>query len=254
MTSISAVLPAYNEEALIGKTATAMAEVLAEITDDYEVIVVNDGSRDRTQAVVDEVAAQNPRIRCITHEVNRGYGEALRTGFSAATEDFIFLTDGDRQFDVRELARFTPELARADLVIGYRNPRRDPPVRLLYAWGWRLVVTMLFGYVARDVDCAFKLFSRHVWRRIRVHSGGATFSAELLVKARRCGFRVVELPVTHYPRTAGSPTGARPHVVARAFRDIVWLRLHIAPCPDPVVEQQSPRPLGGKREGERAQS
>lgn len=252
MTSISAVLPAYNEEALIGQTATAVAEVLAEFADEYEVIVVNDGSRDRTRAVVDEVASRNPCVRCITHDVNRGYGEALKTGFSAATKEFIFLTDGDRQFDVRELSRFMLELARADLVIGYRNPRRDPLVRLVYAWGWRLVVTMLFGYVARDIDCAFKLFSRDVWRRIRVHSGGATFSAEFLAKARRCGYRFVELAVTHYPRTAGSPTGARPHVVARAFRDIVWLRLHMEPCPDAVVEQ---RPSGSpEAEGSGAQS
>src|SRR5688572_4189577 len=126
MTSISAVLPAYNEEALIGEAATTMAEVLASISEDYEVIVVDDGSRDKTRAVVEGVSAQNSRVRCISHGVNRGYGEALKTGFSAATKDYIFLTDGDRQFDAKELARFLPELKSADLVIGYRNPRRDP--------------------------------------------------------------------------------------------------------------------------------
>jgi glycosyltransferase involved in cell wall biosynthesis len=239
MTSISAVLPAYNEEALIGDTATAVAEVLAEITDDYEVIVVDDGSRDGTREVVGEVTAANPRVRCISHEMNRGYGDALKTGFSAAAKDSIFLTDGDRQFDVRELAQFVPHLGGADLVIGYRNPRRDSLVRLVYAWGWRWVVTLLFGYVARDIDCAFKLFSRDVWQRVQVHSGGATFSAEFLAKARRCGYRVLELPVTHYPRTAGSPTGAKPHVVARAFRDIIWLRFHLEPCPDPETSRSS---------------
>jgi glycosyltransferase involved in cell wall biosynthesis len=232
MTSISAVLPAYNEEALIADTASSVAEVLARIADDYEVIVVNDGSRDRTRAVVEALTARNDRIRCITHETNRGYGDALKTGFSAATKDFVFMTDGDRQFDVGELESFIPELPRADVVIGYRNPRRDSMIRLIYARGWNFIVTLLFGYVARDIDCAFKLFSRDVWRRIQVHSGGATFSAEFLAKARRCGYRFVELPVTHYPRTAGSPTGARPHVIARAFRDIVWLRLHMDPCPD----------------------
>ena len=235
MTSISAVLPAYNEEALIGETAKAMARVLSELTEDYEVIVVDDGSRDRTRAVVEELAAVDPHVRCVSHAVNRGYGEALKTGFSAATKDAIFLTDGDKQFDARELAEFVPQLRSADLVIGYRNPRRDSIVRLVYAWGWRLVVTALFGYVARDIDCAFKLFSRQVWLRVKVHSGGATFSAEFLAKARRCGYRVVELPVTHYPRTAGSPTGAKPHVIARAFRDLLWLRLHMDPCPDAAV-------------------
>jgi glycosyltransferase involved in cell wall biosynthesis len=200
-----------------------MAEVLRGLVDDYEVIVVNDGSRDRTREVVEGLTATDRRIRCVSHPVNRGYGEALKTGFSAATKDLIFMTDGDKQFDVREIERFLPRAGDAELVIGYRAPRRDPAIRLLYAWGWKMLVTLLFGYAARDVDCAFKLFHRKVWNHVRVHSGGATFSAEFLVKARRCGYRVLELPVTHLPRTAGS---------IRAFRDIIWLRLHLEPCPE----------------------
>jgi len=231
VTSISAVLPAYNEEALIGATATEVARVLSGLVDDYEVIVVNDGSHDRTREVVEELSAASPRIRCVSHPVNRGYGAALQTGFSAATKELIFLTDGDKQFQVREIERFLPAIEHADLVIGYRAPRRDPFVRLMYAWGWRLVVTLLFGYVARDVDCAFKLFHRKVWQHVRVYSGGATFSAEFLVKARRCGYRVIELPVSHLPRAAGRPTGGSPRVILRAFRDIIWLRLHLEPCP-----------------------
>lgn len=227
MTAISAILPAYNEEALIGATATSVADTLRTLVDDYEVIVVNDGSRDRTEAVVEELAAHDPHIRCVTHPVNRGYGEALRTGFSSATKELIFFTDGDKQFDVREIARFLPALEEADLVIGYRRPRRDPLLRLVYAWGWKLLVTLLFGYLARDIDCAFKLFRRSVWESIRVRSGGATFSAEFLLRARRAGFRVVELPVTHLPRKAGRPTGGSPRVIIRAFRELLWLRLHL---------------------------
>lgn len=225
MTSISGVLPAYNEEALIGATATAVAEVLESLVDDYEVVVVNDGSRDRTQAVAEGLSGVNPRIRCVSHPQNRGYGAAVATGFSAAIKELTFLTDGDKQFDVRELARFLPEIEHADLVIGYRNPRRDPRLRLIYAWGWKWLINLLFGYTARDVDCAFKLFRSEVWRSVRVHSGGATFSAEFLVKARRLGYRVVELPVSHLPRTAGRPTGGNPRVILRAFRDVFWLRL-----------------------------
>ena len=232
MTSISAVLPAYNEEALIAATATSMAEVLRGLVDDYEVIVVNDGSRDRTREIVEGLSAVDPHIRCVTHPVNRGYGAALKTGFSSATKDWVFLTDGDKQFDLRELKSFLPHTERADLVIGYRAPRRDPFVRLVYARGWKMLVTLLFGYTARDVDCAFKLFKREVWEHVTVHSGGATFSAEFLVKARRCGYRFVELPVSHLPRTAGRPTGGNPRVIVRAFRDIIWLRLHLEPCPD----------------------
>lgn len=204
-----------------------MADVLARLAGDYEVIVVNDGSRDRTSAVVETLASANPRIRCVSHPVNRGYGEALRTGFSSATKELIFLTDGDKQFDVNEIDRFLGEIEHADIVAGYRRPRRDPWLRRVYGWGWNLLVALLFGYAARDVDCAFKLFRRSVWEGSRVHSGGATFSAEFLVKARRRGSRIAELPVTHYPRTAGRPTGAKPEVIIRAFRDLIWLRLHL---------------------------
>jgi glycosyltransferase involved in cell wall biosynthesis len=227
--SISAVLPAYNEEAIIADTARTMAAVLRDLTDDYEVIVVNDGSRDATAARVEAVAAEDPHVRLVSHPTNRGYGDALATGFSSATKDWIFLTDGDKQFDVRELASFLPEMQRADLVIGYRKPRRDPLIRRLNGWGWNGLVTLMFGPVARDVDCAFKLFRREVWESLHVESGGATFSAEFLIKARRAGWRVRQRRVTHLPRLAGKATGARPDVIARAFRDLFRLRLSLPP-------------------------
>src|ERR687885_1390987 len=168
MTSLSIVLPAYNEEAVIARTVEG----------------------------VDEVA----RRLVGTHPRNRGYGSALATGFSAATKELVFLTDGDKQFDVAELAGFLPELdAETDLVIGWRRRRADPPLRLLNAWGWKQLVNGLFGYTARDVDCAFKLFRRRVWQDLTVRARGATFSAEFLIKARRLGFHVEELPVRHFP-------------------------------------------------------
>jgi glycosyltransferase involved in cell wall biosynthesis len=225
MPSISAVLPAYNEERVIGDTATTVAAALAELTDDYEVIAVNDGSRDATRQVVEALSAENSRIRCVSHTVNRGYGAALATGFSSATKDLIFLTDGDKQFDPRELRRFLPHIEHADLVIGYRAPRMDPLMRRINGWGWNLVVRLLFGYVARDVDCAFKLFRRSVWQSMVVKSTGATFSAEFLIKARRKGFRFVELRATHFPRTVGSATGAKPSVIFRAFKELIKLRI-----------------------------
>ncbi len=232
MTGISAVLPAYNEEAVIGETAVALGKALAQITDDYEVIVVNDGSRDGTHQVLADLAATQPFLRYVDHPVNRGYGDALRTGLNAGAKELLFFTDGDGQFDPNELGAFVALMQDADLVIGYRSPRRDPFIRLLNAWGWRMLVTLLFGYTARDIDCAFKLLRRSVWRHVHVQSGGATFSAELLIRARRCGYRLLERPVKHLPRRAGKATGANIRVIVRAFRDIALLRLTIKGCPD----------------------
>lgn len=223
--SISAVLPAYNEEAAIEQSVRQMASALSTLVSDFEVIVTNDGSRDGTGEILARLSTEAQlRLRVVTHPTNRGYGAALASGFDAASKDLIFLTDGDRQFDVSEISRFVPAMdGQTDLVIGWRRKRADPPMRLLNAFGWKLLVNGLFGYTARDVDCAFKLFRREVWNGVHVQAHGATFSAELLVKSRRLGFRVRELPVEHFPRTSGSATGARPAVIARAFRELFAL-------------------------------
>lgn len=228
--SISAVLPAYNEEAIIERTVRHVSGVLAGLAADYEVIVTNDGSRDSTGAVLAALSRDEPELhlRVVTHAHNRGYGAALASGFDAARKDLIFLTDGDKQFDVADLARFVPAMDhQTDLVIGWRVKRADPPLRKLNALGWKTLVNVLFGYTSRDVDCAFKLFRRRVWESMTVYARGATFSAEFLIKARRLGFVAKELPVSHYPRTAGSPTGARLDVIVRAFVELfrLWRNL-----------------------------
>jgi glycosyltransferase involved in cell wall biosynthesis len=224
--SISAVLPAYNEEAIIERTVRHVSGVLGSLSTDFEVIVTNDGSRDNTGQILADLQAREPalHLRVVTHERNRGYGAALASGFDAARKDLVFLTDGDKQFDVTELSEFLPAMdGQPDLVIGWRRNRADPLMRKLNALGWKMLVNVLFGYTARDVDCAFKLFRRRVWESMTVHARGATFSAEFLTKARRLGFHVKELPVTHFPRTAGSPTGARPDVIVRAFVELFQL-------------------------------
>ncbi len=227
---LSVVLPAYNEEAVIEQSVRQVADVVRPLVEWFEIVVTNDGSKDRTREVLRDLqqAAPELNLRVITHNKNRGYGAALASGFDAAHGDFLFFTDGDLQFDIKEIKKFLPPaLAGRDLVIGWRRKRADPPMRLANAWGWKQLVNGLFGYTAKDIDCAFKLFRRQVWEDVTVNALGATFSAEFLVKARRMGFQVAELPVSHYPRTKGSATGAKPAVIARAFMEIFALRRHL---------------------------
>lgn len=244
MPSISAVIPAHNEAPIIASTVEVVDDTLSRLVDEYEVIVVNDGSRDATPAIVEELGRQRPAVRLVSHAVNRGYGAALATGFASATRDYIFLTDGDRQFDVRELEGFLPLLANADMVVGYRRPRADPWVRRFYGWGWNMLVNVLFGYTARDVDCAFKLFPRTLLAEVKLHSTGHTLSPELLIKARRAGYRVAEVRVTHLPRPAGEAKGARVDHIVRSLLELMRLRLVLVGTPRqaPGVRRGAARP------------
>mgnify|MGYP001030544810 CR=1 FL=1 len=230
ITSLSVVMPAYNEEANIEGMLADVLSVMRPRFSDLEVVVVNDGSKDRTGEVVRAFAAQHPEVRLVEHPRNLGYGAALYTALTHATRDYVFWTDSDRQFVLEDIDRLLPFAQQADLVVGYRAPRRDPFLRVLFGMGWSALVTLLFGYTARDIDCAFKLIRREVITKVvapQVQSRGATFSAELLVRAKRAGYRIKEVPVQHRPRRAGSPTGARWHVIGRAFRELVRFRLQL---------------------------
>ncbi|MCU0611815.1 MAG: glycosyltransferase family 2 protein [Candidatus Eisenbacteria bacterium] len=228
--SLSVAIPAYNEAENIAGMVDDVIREIGLLADDVEIIVVDDGSKDATAEVVRGLAARHPQVRLVRHQVNQGYGAAVFDGLDSATKDLVFFTDGDRQFDLAEVRNLLDRASTADLVVGYRAPRRDPPLRRLNGKGWSLLVTMLFGYTARDIDCAFKLMRRPVIRRLRgeVRSRGATFSAEFLVRAKRAGFRIVEVPIRgHRPRVAGSPTGAKPSVVFRAFGELIRFRLSL---------------------------
>jgi glycosyltransferase involved in cell wall biosynthesis len=227
MPSLSISFPAYNEEANIGKAIEDAVRVASQLTPDFEVIVVNDGSADRTSDVVREYMARYPQVRLIEHEVNQGYGAAVFDGLVGGVKEWAFLTDGDLQFVLDELAELWALRDEADLIIGYRAPRRDPFIRKLNGWGWTWLTNVLFGYVSRDVDCAFKLLSRQVIDTVgpRVASRGATFSAEFLARAKQMGFAFREVPVTHLPRTAGSQTGAKLSVILRAFWEMFLFRI-----------------------------
>lgn len=229
--ALSYFFPAHNEEAnLQGLVEEALA-ALPSLAERFEIIAVDDGSTDRTPGVADRLAAQNPDlVRVVHHPTNLGYGAALRSGFRAAQFDLVAFTDGDRQFRVADLGRLTARLAgpdAPDAVVGFRIRRADPFIRTLYARLYKLANRILFGLRVRDVDCACKLFRRRALAGVRVESGGAFFSAELLIKVRAAGRNVVEVGVDHYPRTAGSPTGAKPSVVWRAVKDFWGLRLRL---------------------------
>jgi glycosyltransferase involved in cell wall biosynthesis len=229
MPSISLVLPAYNEADNIEPMVAEAVPALEANADDYEIIVVDDGSADDTADVTRLIMERNPHVRLLEHPVNQGFGAAVFDGFTSATKDWIFYTDADRQFVLSELERFVPHMDQADLIAGYRAPRRDPFMRVLYGKGWSMLCTLMFGYTVRDVDCGFKLFRREIIEELapQIASRGATFSIEWLVRAKRSGYRFVELPVSHRPRVAGSQTGANINVIVRAFRELVRFRTQL---------------------------
>lgn len=187
---LSYFFPAYNEAGNVTPMVDAALEVLPGFTPEIEVIIVDDGSRDGTEAEGRLLQDLHPEVRYVRHESNRGYGEALRTGLREATGDVVFWTDGDQQFDLKELDRVWPLLDASDVVAGYRIKRADPPHRLFIAWTYNKVLWLMFGLRTRDVDCAFKAVKRPVVDSVSPRSGGAFFSAEFLLRARQAGFRV----------------------------------------------------------------
>jgi glycosyltransferase involved in cell wall biosynthesis len=228
---LSYFFPAHNEEANLEGLVDEALATLPTIAEAFEIIAVDDGSTDRTLAVAERLAAANPGIvRVVHHPTNRGYGGALRSGFEASRYELLCFTDGDRQFRIADLARLTARMAEPDapdVVVGYRIKRADPFIRIAYARTYKLANRIFFGLKVKDVDCAAKLFRREALEDVRVESGGAFFSAELLIRIGELGRSIVEVGVPHYPRTAGSPTGARPSVIGRAVKDFWMLRLRL---------------------------
>ena len=221
---VSIVLPAYDEELNIAQAIEEATRTAERLLADHEVIVVDDGSTDRTGRIVREIAALDPRVRLVAHPANRGYGEALRSGFLAAGLDFVFFTDADLQFDIDELERFLPYAGTVDVVAGYRVNRQDTFIRRANAYGWNVLVRMLFYVPVRDIDCAFKLFDRRALGAVDIESVGAMVNTELMVKLGRKGASVVEIGVQHRPRRAGRARGASPRVIARAFGELMRMR------------------------------
>ena len=225
--SLSVFFPCYNEQGNIERVIRQALEVLPAISNDYEIIMVDDGSQDDTGAIIDRLAAEHPNVRAIHHDVNEGYGGALQSGFAAAAKDWVFYTDGDGQFDLHELPGLLDMIDDYDIISCYRLNRQDNWIRRLNAWAWGQLVNVLFGMRVRDVDCAFKLYRRDLFDHIPMHSRGALIDAEILARAQRAGFRIGQRGVQHYPRQAGQQSGANLKVIARAFVELLKLRRRI---------------------------
>ena len=207
------VLPAYNEQASLTKAVERALAVLPTLVDSFEVIVVDDGSTDDTDVVGRELVDRHEGlVRLLTHPANRGYGAALRTGFGAARGELLFYTDADNQFDLAELEHFLPLIGEHDVVVGFRVYRYDTVLRSMLSWIYNRIVNVLFLVRIRDVDCAYKLFRREVIEKITIEVDDFFVDAELVAKARRWNFRILEKGVRHYPREAGETTVRPSHI------------------------------------------
>ena len=225
--SISVFFPCYNEQENVARTVEQAIGVLEKLNVGFEVIIVDDGSADRTGRIADEIAARDSRVKAVHHRTNLGYGAALQSGFKAATKELVFYTDGDGQFDLNELPLLLPLIRQCDIVAGYRINRQDNLIRRINGWCWTKLVCLLFGMKVRDIDCAFKLYKREIFDNIKLSSTGALISAEILARAVRRGYSLTQKGVHHYPRTAGAQTGANLRVIFRAFKELFKLRRRI---------------------------
>jgi glycosyltransferase involved in cell wall biosynthesis len=202
--SLSVFFPAYNDSGTIASLVITALRTASKLTPNYEIIVVNDGSTDATSQILDELARVYSHLRVVTHEVNRGYGGALRSGFAAASNDIVFYTDGDAQYDPSEMELLWPKMtANVDLVNGYKISRSDPWHRIVIGRIYHHTVKTLFGLHVRDVDCDFRMLRRSIFDRVHLEKNSGVICLEMMKKIQDAGFRIVEVPVHHYHRAHG---------------------------------------------------
>ena len=230
-TPLSLCFPCYNEQDVIGEVLAGACAVLPEFVEEFEIIVVDDGSADETSSVVERFAMRDDRVRLVRHEKNRGYGAAVATALRAAHGEWICFTDGDGQFNMLDLPQLLVHAEKSDVVVGYRHSRADNGIRKFNSNSWKWLIRCLMGLRVRDLDCAFKLFPRWVVDCLQLNAEGACISAEILTQCTRGGLAITEVPVNHFPRSAGKATGANLGVVLKAFRElpIVWQYRKMAP-------------------------
>lgn len=234
---LSFVFPAFDEEGNIELLLDSVLALAPKLEPDFEVVVVDDGSRDRTAELVEQ--RRSERLRLVRHPSNRGYGAALRSGLREARGELVFFSDADLQFDLAELAALLDHADRFDIVAGYRSPRRDPAGRRLIAWLWGRLVDLLFDLRVRDIDCAFKVFRREAIDAMPIASIGAFVNTEILARARRAGYRIRQVPVSHRPRRHGRQSGARPRVVLRAAVELASLYRELRPRRSELARPES---------------
>jgi glycosyltransferase involved in cell wall biosynthesis len=220
---LSVFLPSHNEEGNVERVIAGFTAVLPRVARDYEIIVIDDGSRDRTGEIADRLAQADSHVRVVHHERNRGYGAAVISGIAAATKPWLMLCDGDGQFDAADVVSMAAYAGRFDAIIGHRVRRADPLTRRLNGRAWTILMRLLFGIRSRDVDCGFKLFKRDLIDPVKLRARGAMISAELLARMAGGGARLREVDVHHLPRQVGEQSGANLRVVMRAFRELFAL-------------------------------
>ncbi len=223
LSGISVFLLAHNEEGNIQRVVEGFKAELPRLTDDYEIIVVDDGSSDRTGQIADCMAITDRRIRAVHHSFNRGYGAAVISGINAASKPYVILSDGDGQFDPADAVLLAERVSDYDVVVGRRAHRADGLIRQLNGKAWSLLMRLLFGLRITDVDCGFKLFRRDVLSKLELEAKGAMITTELLAKLAGRGARITEVSVHHLPRMAGEQSGNSLRVIARAFKELFTL-------------------------------
>lgn len=232
--ALSLVFPVFDEERTIGPVIESALATGQKLFEDFEVVVVDDGSQDGTGDIIDRFAERDTRVQVVRHPRNTGYGAALRSGLREATGELVFFSDADLQFDLDELESLLAHADEFDIVAGYRFPRRDPWPRRLIAGTWGLLVRLLFDLRVRDIDCAFKVFRRSILDAMPIQSIGAFVNTEILVRASALGASIRQVPVSHRRRLHGTPKGAHPRVILRAIVELSSLYRELR-------EQQSAR-------------
>lgn len=224
LSELSLFLPAYNEEKVITQTVNKADAILRKVAKKYEILVVNDGSTDNTEAVVNKIVKRNPNVRMITHSPNKGYGGALKTGLYESKYKYISFIDADGQFDFAQIGKFIEHIKDFDLVIGYRQNRADSSLRIGTAYLLKLWNLFWFKFWVKDADCGFKLIKKEVVDRLpKLKTESAITETEFLIRAQRAGYKFKQVPVGHYPRTTGKSTGGNLSVIFKAAKETLQL-------------------------------